>query len=1171
MGECPVWGFVAWIGSVFPLFMIRRVISSIFLVCALFPEPGRGADAVNFSAQIRPILSKACFHCHGADEQSRKAKLRLDVRADALLVRDGGVTPIRPGDLAGSALLQRIQSHDPEEIMPPPKSGPGLKPAEIALLEQWISEGAEYQGHWAFTKPTRPAVPATGVTWPRQPLDHFILEKLTAAGLQPAVEADRATLARRVALDLTGLPPAAAVAQVFLADAAPEAYERYVDALLGTPAYGERWARMWMDLARYADSAGYGSDPLRLNIWPYRDWVIRAFNDNVPYDAFSRAQLAGDLIPNTSPEELVATAFHRNTMTNTEGGTDDEEWRVAAVKDRTHVTLQVWMGLTMGCAQCHSHKFDPISQTEFYSTYALFNQTADHDANDESPTLPIPDPSQQTHRGHLQAELGELQKAAAEGTPALAAEQAAWEQHVQQAVAWEPLAIQSLTAADPPSWENQPDHSVLIKAGAAAQNTYHLTAISNLRGITAVRLEALPDNSLPSHGPGAALNGNAVLTGLTLSAQPTQKVVPHVRYVRVDAPGKGRFLHLAEVEVFSGRTNVARQGKASQVSTDFGGVAQRGIDGNTNGDYKANSVTHTAATDNPWWELDLGKEYPVDQLVMWNRLDGGMDARLVPFTITALSDTHTTVWTQTTTVAPNPSITYDLTASRPHIALQYATSTYAQPGWEVGRAIDGDAKTGWAFSPRCGEPHTAVFELAEPLDFGEAAAAALEISLAQEYGENHTLGKFRLSVTAAPQPVIALSESLRSIFSKIPGTRTAAEARTLRECFLPTSKVQPQLTQAVADKQKQIESIKPVAVPVMQELAADHARTTHLLNKGNFLDPGPVVTPAVPAAFGPWPAAAPQNRLGLADWIFSPENPLTARVAVNRFWAQLFGTGLVETEEDFGTQGTLPSHPQLLDWLACEFTAQHWDVKALLKMIVTSATYRQSSQVTAELLAKDERGRLLSRYPRRRLDAEQVRDQALALAGLLSGKLGGPSVYPPQPDGLWKAAFNGQRTYDTSKGEDRYRRGLYTIWRRSVPYPSMATFDAPSRESCTIRRVPTNTPLQAYVTLNDPVYVEAAQALGRRILREGGATLNTRLTYAYRLVLGREATSTQLGPLEKLYQSAATQYAQMPAEALRLATEPLGPLPAGLPAAEAAAWTLVANTLLNLDAVLMKS
>ncbi len=833
--------------------------------------PALGAaepTAVDFSREIRPILSKNCFACHGPDAAGRASKLRLDKRDSVIARNKKSDAAIVPGSPNKSELIRRISSADDAERMPPPETKNRLTPKQIATLRRWIAAGAPYAGHWAFVKPQRPPLPPVSRDpagsapngWIRNGIDQFVLARLEKAGMKPAPEADKHTLLRRVSLDLRGLPPTPQEVAEFEKDTSPDAYEKAVDRILKDTAFGERWARIWLDLARYADSAGYGSDPLRPNIWRYRDWVIDAFNRNLPYDRFTIEQLAGDLLPNPTMEQRIATAFHRNTMTNTEGGTDREEFRVAAVKDRVDTTMQVWMGLTMGCAKCHSHKFDPITQKEYYRFFAVFNQTADNDQPDESPTLPLSTPSQQAEIARVNARVAELKK----------------------------------------------------------------------------QLDALP-----------------------------------------------------------------------------------------------------LAASQPKWESELSKT----------------QRSALPALILAIIET---------------------------------------PAGK--RTPDQQAK-----------------------------------------------------LTAHYRTVAPDTKALRDEIAKLEKSRPAA-----------------------------------VMLPVMVELPAERRRQTHVMVKGNFLDKGDKVEAGIPSSFHPLPAGAKLDRLGVAEWIMSPDNPLTARVAVNRFWAQLWGTGLVATEEDFGTQGELPSHPELLDWLATQFMASpaspprkggessSWNIKSLLKLMVTSATYRQSSRVTPELIAKDPKNRLLSRGPRFRLEAEMVRDQALAVSGLLSRKVGGPSVYPPQPPGLWQAAFNGQRTYPTSTGEDRYRRGLYTFWRRTIPYPSMTTFDAPSRETCTVRRVRTNTPLQAFVTLNDPVYVEAAQALARRIMKEGGGSAQERATFGLRLVLDRPASAEQVKRVVALFEEEREHYKKDAKAAAALASEPLGPLPAGMDAAEAAAWTVVGNVLLNLDGVMTK-
>jgi hypothetical protein len=820
-------------------------------------EPGSPKTrTVDFNREVRPILAKNCLACHGQDEAKREANgLRLDQRESAVKPLKSGETAIVPGDADSSALFLRVTEEDDTLRMPPRKAGNRITPSEVEILRGWIEQGANYAPHWSLVAPRSIPYPSVrNNAWPRNGIDMWILARLEAAGLSASPEADRASLLRRVSLDLRGLPPTSDEFEQFIHDTDPGAYEKAVDRFLADPAFGERWARMWLDQARYADSAGYGSDPLRPNIWPYRDWVIRAFNHNVPFDQFTIDQIAGDLLPDPSLETKIATAFHRNTMTNTEGGTDDEEFRVAAIKDRVDTTMQVWMGMTMGCAKCHTHKYDPITHVEYYQFYAFFNQTADADQPTETPVIPAP---------------------------------------------------------------SSPQILAQIK--------------------------------------------------------------------RIDAE-----------------------------------------------------------------------------------------------------------------IAP----------SRQALEACTAELTTAQAKWES--------------------------------SLGPAGSAARK----------------------------GLPKEILTILDIPADKRTKPDSELLMRHFRATT---PEL-KPVRDKIAALEKSKPKipSVPVMVELPAEHRRVTRLLKKGNFLDPGEEVKPGVPQSLHRLANDAPQNRLGLARWLVDSANPLTARVAVNRYWAQIFATGLVETEEDFGTQGEPPSHPELLDWLAIRYRESGWNTKALLRLIVTSATYRESSRVSPELLEKDPRNRLLGRAPRVRLEAEMVRDQALALSGLLSQRIGGPSVFPVQPAGLWQAAFNGERTWSTSPGEDRYRRGLYTFWRRTIPYPSMAVFDAPSREICAIRRVRTNTPLQSLVTLNDPVYVEAAQSLARRIIRDGGINVQSRVRYALQLCLCRLPRPEQMEPLITLYAAEHMRYCKSQSDALALATVPLGPLPPGTEAADLAAWTAVANVLLNLDGVLTK-
>ena len=1124
-------------------------------------------EKVDFNSQIRPIISTKCFSCHGQDDRSRKAKLRLDLREQATKERDG-TYPIKPGDLKKSELIRRITSSDPEEVMPPSDSGHPLTATEIALLKRWVQEGAQYAGHWAFTKPGRPALPKIkNRAWPKNDIDHFILARLESNKLKPSPPADRYALIRRLSLDLIGLPPTPAEVDDFVKDKSPDAYEKVVDRLLASPAYGEKWTRQWLDIARYADSYGYGQDSLRPNNpWPYRDWLINAFNRNMPFDQFTIEQLAGDLLENPTPEQLVATAFHRNTMTNVEGGTDDEEWRVAAVKDRANVTVQAWMGLTMGCAQCHTHKFDPITQKEYYQFYAFFNQTEDNDQPDERPVMPWPTKEQQEKSSRLKSDIAALESKISIEDPALSKEFADWEKVNQMPGTWTILSPREFESAKGTTFTKLEDQSLLAGTNSPDKDSYTLKLASSLSKTTGLRLEVLPDDSLPAHGPGRSEGGKFVLNELTISFKPEGDSTKRARFIRIELPGKDRILSLAEVQVVSGDVNVARNGKASQSSVDYEGAAERAIDGNTNGDYEtAKSTTHTRQENDPWWEVDLGEEKALDSVVVWNRTGGDIGSRLAIFRLQALDAARKTVWSTQVSSAPNPSTT--LKPEDMSVVARRATATFSQDGFDVAKLTEKNSKPkeGWAIGGSDGKTETAIIEFSEPLPPGE-----LTVKLVQNFGDRHTLGRFRLALTESRPPVIATPAMVSSVLTTSPEQRSPGQRRDLLQWFQKYAATTAEIRQQIEPLQKQLDAIKPAQLPVMRDLAADKQRVTRFLNKGNYLEPGEELTPAIPAAFNAWPAGAPTNRLGVAQWLMSPDNPLTARVTANRLWAQMFGLGLVETEEDFGTQGSMPSHPELLDWLAVEFEDNGWNIKRFLKLLVMSATYRQTARVTPELLQKDPRNVLLSRAPRHRLDAELIRDQALALSGLLSHKTGGPSVYPPQPDNLWRVAFDGARSYPTSTGEDRYRRGIYTVWRRTVPYPSMATFDAPSRETCTFRRLPTNTPLQAYVTLNDPVYVEAAQALGRRLVSEGGNTTDERIRFGLKLVLAREATQFQIDELKRLYESEVTHYRTAEKDAAKLATEPIGALPPGLSAEEAAAWTVVANVLLNLDGVLTR-
>ncbi len=960
------------------------------------PWPGlASAAAVDFAQQIRPILAKNCLACHGNDDKSRKGGLRLDLRDGAFADHDG-TRAVVPGKRGDSEAWRRIIATDPDDRMPPIDTGKKLSAQEIALVGTWIEEGAPWEDHWSFTPVKRPAVPAS--TWPvKNAVDNFVHAKLAREGLRPSPQADPVTLARRVSLDLTGLPATPEEAEAFARDPSDRAYEALVDRLLTTPAYGERWARVWLDLARYADSKGYEKDKPRV-MWRYRDWVIDAFNRDMPYPQFTLEQIAGDLLPKAGPDQILATAFHRNTLTNDEGGTDDEEFRVAAVKDRVDTTLQTWMGLTMGCAKCHEHKYDPISQKEYYRMYAFFNQTADADLSSDEPRMPMATPEQRREQERLGQEIAGLDKQLDTVAARAAKARAQWER--QWRSRWHK------TSAEPSKLG--PWHTVgpfPVPAGRSA--------MTELFG--------------PEETP---LDFKQTFTG-------------GLRWVERDAVKDGDLAHLLE--------------------------AKRGV-------------------------IFLGRQIKA------------AGPRTLRFTV--VSDGTMAVWVDGKVVAhaaKTASVTVALAAGEHRLLVKLATGEFLFK-------VDGEELGG------------------EPL------------------------------------------EVARALLSKKEKESQKKQDRVVMEHFLRDHHIEGReqvlALEAAREGKRHLEAGFP-SIPIMKELAQEKRRPTFLHVRGNFLEKGEKIEPGVPAVFQPLPADAPPTRLGLARWLVDPRNPLTARVAANRWWAQLFGSGIVETEEDFGTQGAPPTHRELLDWLATTFVDDGWSLKKLAKTIVMSGTYRQSARVTPELHAKDRFNQWLARGPRFRMEAEMVRDAALAAAGLLSHKVHGPSVMPLQPEGIWSAVYSVER-WVTSRGEDGYRRGLYTFIRRSSPYPSMITFDAPSREFCSLRRIRSNTPLQALVTLNDPVYIEAAQGLARRMLKEMDAPARQRIAHGFRLAVARSPSEKELQPLLELYAAREAHYRAHADEAKAMATEPIGALPDGMDAIEAAAMTAVANVILNLDEFLTK-
>lgn len=1121
---------------------------------------------VSFNNDIRPLLSNTCFHCHGPDEENRKGELRLDTREGAIADHKG-TRAVVPGDLDASELIYRITTDDADDAMPPPEAGTRFSPQQVAMFKQWIDEGAEYETHWSYRKPVRPEIPAVETARGRNEIDAFLLARLAREGLEPTPVAEASVLARRVALDLTGLPPTLEELARFVDDKDPDAYEKLVDQLLAKPAYGEHWARMWLDLARYADSAGYADDPPR-TIWGYRDWVIRAFNSNLPFDQFTVEQLAGDLLEDPTVDQLVATGFHRNTQTNNEGGTNDEEYRNVAIVDRVNTTMETWMGTTMACAQCHTHKYDPITQEEYFKMFAILNQSQDADRRDESPTVPVFSDEQLQEQRETELRVAELAASLATPSAEQLAALARWENGLKAGGnQWSPVEITGMNESGAPL-EQLDDGSLLASGEVAATETYTVAGLVPVQDINAVRLEVFSDARLgPENGPGRH-QGNFVLSEFELvaGAESGSKLG---RYVRIDLPGDAKIINIAEVQVFSGDENVALQGKATQDGQYADAAAGRAIDGNTDGDYNQGSVAHTAVDrDNPFWEVDLGAEREVSRIVVWNRTDGNIQDRLDGFKLSLLDAGRETIWAQTFEDAPERELDISLGGGQ-RAVFAGASSTYDQKDFPVSSAIDGDAgeKSGWAIGGQTGRDHEAVFELARPLPGGE-----LQIALKQNY-PGHAIGRFRISVSNTSGPHRALPHRIAEIVATPRAERSAEQADALVSYFAEIDPETAKMKAELAQLRDQLANPSPVTtVPILSELPEGKRRTTHIQLRGSYLAKGDEVSPGLPAAFHQPQAGERMDRLTLAKWLVDEDNPLTARVTANRLWEKLFGIGIVPTSEEFGSQGEPPTHPELLDWLAVELVESGWDVKALLKRMVMSEAYRRDSQLSDELAERDPDNRLLARGPRFRLSAEMVRDQALAVSGLLSPKMFGAPVRPPQPNLGISAAFGGGIDWKTSDGEDRFRRGLYTTWRRSNPYPSMAAFDAPSREVCTVRRDRTNTPLQALVTLNDPVYVEAAQSLARRMqaVAAAGGGAQAAIEHGFQLCLARPANSAESARLLDLFQSASAHYAENPQLAEAMATDPIGAAPDGVEHAELAALTIVGNVLLNLDEFLMK-
>lgn len=974
------------------------------------------AATVEFSRDIRPILSDKCFTCHGPDETKRQAKLRLDVEADAKAVR-GKKTVVLPGKPEESEIVKRITSGNAAMRMPPAYSGgKKLTDREVALVRDWIAQGAKWQSHWAFVAPVRPSIPVVkNKAWVRNEIDAFVLARLEKEGLKPSPPADGARLLRRVSLDLTGLPPTPADVDAFLADRSPAAYEKVIGRLLNSHSYGEHMAVPWLDAARYADTHGYQVDPNK-EMWAWRDWVINAFNKNKPFDEFTVEQLAGDLLPNATLDQKIATGFGRNHRVNTESGSINEEFQVENVIDRMTTAGTTWLGITVGCARCHDHKFDPLTQRDFYSMYAFFNNVEEvgtggprDGRGNLKPYLKLPAPDVEKRLAAADDELKKVRDELKELDKKLEAGYDQWAASYDPgATKWRTLIPSRVTSDGDVGFAVLEDGSVLASGALPDKDIYTFTAETNMTNITAFRFELLPDATLPGGGSGRGKDGRAVVT----------------------------------------------------------------------------------------------------------LFEAKMDGKPV--------------------------------------ALQNITADFAPDGAVLNNVVRPmkQLKNGWFVSPEQTKPHFLVIEPRKVLR--QPGTKKFSIRLGNLYGEGELIGRFRISVsdTEFPEPKIT---KLKKFY-----TSHLTDHRVIADRIVDLDA-----------RRRAIDAEQPSTM-VMNEMATP--RDAFVLTRGEYDKHGAKVTAAVPAFLPPLPAGVPANRLGLAKWLVDPGNPLTARVAVNRFWQSIFGTGLVKTSDDFGSQGERPSHPVLLDWLATEFIRSGWDTKALHKRIVMSATYRQSSQATPALIERDPENRLLARGPRFRLTAEEIRDQALKVAGLLSAKEGGEAVKPYQPPGVWEqlSVIDDQVLYVPSKGEDLWRRSVYTFWKRTSPPTALATFDAPSREYCVVRRSRSTTPLQALVLLNDETYVEAGRKLAERMIKEGGKRPADRIAYGFRLATMRKPTAAEIGVLTNGLARRMTEYQTNGKAAKQLLSQGEAPRDTAIPMPELAAYATVAQVILNLDEVVTK-
>jgi hypothetical protein len=1018
---------------------------------------------IDFNRDVRPIIDK-CLSCHGHDPKAVQAGLRLDKRDDAIKALADGNHAIVPGKPDQSMMIQRIESKDNDLKMPPPDSNKILSAEDKKILREWVAEGAEYKPHWAFVAPVRPPVPQVkNARWPQNPIDNFVAEKLDDNGLAPSPEADRQTLIRRVSLDLIGLPPTPAETAAFVQDKSPNAYEKVVDRLLASPRYGERMAMDWMDYSRYADSNGYQADFERYQ-YRWRDWVIDAYNANMPYDQFTVDQLAGDLLPHPTQDQIVATGFNRNHRINTEGGVIPEEWRVETVIDRVETTSAVWLGLTTGCARCHDHKYDPISQKDFYSLCSYFNNVPETGSGVEQPVnhpplISAPYPEQLAKKKTLDAEIASLKNQIAFEVNANMTNGDNWKLASGETVAY-------------PTEGRIAKYTLGEKSSVDAANT------------------PLPTNNGPVTGGIGRSTGSVSVSDRAF----------------VDLGNVGDF---GKSDAFSFGAWIKPAGNSGSP------IARMNASNNYQG-----------------WDMMLSDGKPTVHIIhSWPE-----DALKVISRTKLPMNEWSSAWA-----------TYDGSGKAAGVHI-YVNGKLTEQDVEVDK-LSGDI-------------HTQVH-----LRVGRRDNESMFT------GEVDDLALYKRVLPASDIAAIAAESPVGRLLSIPVDQRTVDQRKLIANYWSqdhdPAFKSAQTKLDAATAAEKTLEG-QISTVMVMQEMPKP--RDAFILVRGQYDHHGPKVTAAVPAALPPLPKGVPNNRLGLAKWIVDPSNPLTSRVTVNRMWERLFGTGIVETSDDFGTRSEFPSHPELLDWLATELIRQKWNLKTMWKEMVMSKTYRQSSDISPALLKLDPKNRLLARGPRFRLTAEVLRDQAMFAGGYLVEKIGGPSVRPYQPPGVWDdVSFYGNlHNYKHDMGPNLYRRSLYTIWKRTAAPPEMTLFDAPSREVCRVRRARTDTPLQALVLLNDESYLEASRGLAQRMLEKGGSSPAAKIAFGYRILLGRDPSPAESAILQRGVAKRLAHFSAEPKEAAALLKEGELPTDPKFKPAEIAAYTVAASTMLNLDETVTK-